>query len=138
MRAGRTPIVGAMLMAATWSGTPRLAAAAGPYDGSRTLLCAVSTVMECDGSGGCERHLPDASNAPRFFKIDVAGQTITAEPNKRTTFRSVSHLEGKLIIQGGEHGRGWSATISEDTGTMAAAVVDNDHTFSIFGACTIP
>ena len=48
------------------------------------------------------------------------------------------HVDGELILQGGENGRGWSATINEDSGRMAAALVDNDYTFSLFGGCTVP
>jgi hypothetical protein len=125
-------------LAATLMGTACLAAAAGPYDGSRPLLCAVATIMECDASGQCERNLPDGVNSPTFFRVDVAAQTITGGPSKRSALRSVTRLDGELILQGGENGRGWSATIDEETGRMAAAIVDNDHTFSLFGACTIP
>lgn len=113
-------------------------AVAGPYDGSRPFLCAVATVMECDGSGQCERHIGDASTVLTFIRIDVAAQTITAGPTRRTALKSVTRLDGQLILHGGENGRGWSATIEEETGRMAAAIVDNDHTFSIFGGCTIP
>jgi hypothetical protein len=113
-------------------------AVAGPYDGSRPFLCAVTTVMECDGSGQCERHIDDASSVPTFIRIDVGAQTVTAGTSRRTTLRSATRLDGQLILQGGENGRGWSATIEEETGRMAAAIVDNDHTFSIFGGCTIP
>ena len=111
--------------------------AAATFDGSRPFLCAVATVMECDASGQCERHLNDGGNALTFIRIDVPGQTITAGA-KKTSVRQVLHVDGDLILQGGENGRGWSATIDEESGRMAAAVVDNDHTFSIFGGCTIP
>jgi hypothetical protein len=113
-------------------------AVAGPYDGSRPFLCAVATVMECDGSGQCERHINDASSVPTFIRIDVGAQTVTAGASRRTTLRSATRLDGQLILQGGENGRGWSATIEEETGRMAAAIVDNDYIFSIFGGCTIP
>ena len=113
-------------------------AVAGPYDGSRPFLCAVATVMECDTSGQCERHINDASGVPTFVRIDVGAQTLTAGPTRRSALRSVTRLDGQLILQGGENGRGWSATIEEETGRMAAAIVDNDHIFSIFGGCTIP
>ena len=136
MRARRTIFAGALLLAA-WMGAAT-AAVAGPYDGSRPLLCAVATIMECDGSGQCERHLPDDANTPRFVRVNVAGQTIVADTNRQSPIRSVSHVDGALILQGGENGRGWSATIHEDTGRMAAAIVENDYTFSIFGACTVP
>jgi hypothetical protein len=135
-RSWRTPTLGVLLLA-TWAGVIGSAAAAGPYDGSRPLLCAVVAAVECDSSGGCERQLPDGENTPRFIRVDVAGQAITSGA-KRSVLRSVAHIDGELILQGGENARGWSATIDEATGRMAVAVVDNDHTFSLFGACTVP
>jgi hypothetical protein len=110
---------------------------AGEFDGSKPFLCAMTTIMECDSSGQCERQTHQASSAPTFLRVDGRSQVLTAGANRRTTFRS-TRLDGRLILQGGENGRGWSATIDEESGQMAAAVVDNDHTFSIFGACTMP
>ena len=112
--------------------------AAGPYDGSKPLLCAVASVMECDDQGKCERHLNDDNDHTiTFLRIDVGAKTVKAG-NRTATVKAVSSIDGALILQGGENGRGWSATIAEDTGRMAAAIVDNDHTFSIFGGCTLP
>lgn len=62
---------------------------------------------------------------------------LTAGANRLTTFRS-QRLDGRLILQGGENGRGWSATINGESGQLAAAVVEDYFTFSIFGACTMP
>jgi len=121
-----------------------VAGAAGPamaanYDGSKPLICAVSTIMECD-AGQCDRYAPPdtPAGAPAFFKIDVPGKVVTASAGRKSPLITNMHINGRLVIQGGENGRGWSATIDEDTGVMSAAVVDEDHTFSLFGACTTP
>jgi hypothetical protein len=119
------------------AGPAGLAAAAGPFDGSRPLLCAVTTVMECDASGQCERQIADGVNSPKFIRVDVAGKTVSGG-SKSSQLKNMSHVDGELVLQGSENGRGWSATIDEESGRMAAAIVDNDYTFSIFGACTIP
>jgi hypothetical protein len=112
---------------------------AGTFDGSQPFLCAVQTVMECDMSGTCERHVDTADETGiTFLRIDVGKGTITAGPTRTSTLRGTTRLDGRLILQGGEQGRGFSANIDEETGRLAAAVVDNDHTFSLFGACTIP
>jgi len=110
---------------------------AGQFDGSKPFLCAMTTIMECDSSGQCERRTHEAASAPMFLRVDVGTQVLTAGPNRKTTFQS-KRLDGRLILQGGENGRGWSATINEESGQLAAAVVDDDFTFSIFGACTMP
>jgi hypothetical protein len=116
---------------------PAGGARAGQFDGSKPFLCAMTTIMECDGSGQCERRTHEASSAPTFLRFDVGTHVLTAGANRRATFRS-QRLDGRLILQGGENGRGWSATINEESGQLAAAVVDDDFTFSIFGACTMP
>ena len=114
------------------------AGAAGPYDGSKPLLCAVANVMECDDQGKCERHLTDDNDhSITFLRIDVGAKTVKAG-NRTATVKAASNIDGQLILQGGESGRGWSATIDETSGRMAAAVVDTDVTFSLFGGCTLP
>ena len=114
------------------------AGAAGPYDGSKPLLCAVANVMECDDQGKCERHLNDDNDhVITFLRIDVGAKTVKAG-NRTATVKAASNIDGQLILQGGENGRGWSATIDETSGRMAAAVVDTDVTFSLFGGCTLP
>ena len=116
---------------------PAAGVRAGQFDGSKPFLCAMTTIMECDGSGRCERRTHEDASAPTFLRFDVGTHVLTAGANRRTTFRS-TRLDGRLILQGGENGRGWSATINEESGLLAAAVVDDDFTFSIFGACTMP
>jgi len=50
----------------------------------------------------------------------------------------VLRLDGRLILQGSENGRSWTATIAEDTGKISMAVADRDHVFAIFGSCIVP
>jgi hypothetical protein len=137
MNAWRKPLVASTLFAAlAW--TAGLAAAAGPFDGSRPFLCAVTTIVECDAAGQCERQIPDGVNTLKFIRVDLAAQAVSADAGKKSQLKSVAHVDGELILQGSENGRGWSATVDEATGRMAAAVIDNEFTFSIFGTCTIP
>ncbi len=136
MHAWTKRFVGSILMTAL-AGTSGLAWA-GPIDGSRPFLCAVTAIMECAATGTCERHIADDPTAPSILKFDVAGQTVTTGTARKSPIKSVTHLDGQLIMQGNENGRGWSATIDEETGGMAVAIVDNDYTFSLFGACTLP
>jgi len=114
-------------------------AVAANFDGTKPLICAITTIQECD-AGQCDRYAPEGSvaGAPSFIKIDVPTKMVTASMGRKSAVNTTLHLNGRLVVQGGEAGRGWSATIDEDTGAMSAAVVDNDHTFSLFGACTTP
>jgi hypothetical protein len=118
--------------------TPALAAG---YDGSTPLLCAINTVMECDGSGECHRHTAaEHPDFPSFIRINVGQRLITdgQQSARKTEIKAVTQLDGRLILHGGENGRGWAATIAHDTGRMSAGVVASDFTFALFGACTTP
>ena len=51
--------------------------------------------------------------------------------------RNIEHLSGNLIIHGGQDGRGWTLTISEQTGKMSATISADGEGFVVFGACTL-
>jgi len=115
--------------------------ASAAMDGTTPLLCSVTTIMECDASGQCEKQNPARHpDFPSLLKINVPGKVITsgAPDSRKTEIKSVAHLDGRLILTGGENGRGWAATIAEDNGRMAAGIVADDFTLAIFGACTAP
>ena len=131
----------ALALAALVLTTLAPAVASAAYDGSTPLLCAVNTVMECDGSGQCQRHpTHGASQFPPFLRVNVPEKVITAvgADGRKTEIKAVTRLDGRLILHGGENGRGWAATINEDTGRMSAGLVAEDFTFALFGACTTP
>lgn len=114
---------------------------AAAVDGSRPFLCAINTIMECDGTGQCQRHMAlEHPDFPSFLRIDVGRRLITDSQNdgRKTEIKATSRLDGRLILHGGENGRAWSATIAEDTGRMSAGVIAEDFTFALFGACTTP
>lgn len=132
LAAGLTALVlTAAAPAATWAA----------LDGSAPVICAISTIMECDGTGECLRHTSfEQPDFPTFLRVNVVERRITdGTANGRSTeIRSAARLDGRLILQGGENGRGWSATIAEATGRMSAGVVADEFTFALFGACTTP
>jgi hypothetical protein len=121
------------------AGPPSTAAAR--VDGSTPMMCSVTTVMECDASGQCERHNPTRHpDFPPFLRINIPARTITmgGADDRKSQIMSTTRLDGRLILHGGENGRGWAATIAEDSGRMAAGVVADDFTFALFGTCTAP
>jgi len=134
-----------LLVLASWLVAPATPAAAQSpaavqsYDGSKPLLCAMMAMWECDGTGQCERRPVESRNLPTFVIVDAVKRTLIGmgpSEERRTKITSSTRLDGRLILQGGDSGRGWSATIAQNTGKMALAVVDHDVTFSVFGACT--
>lgn len=119
-----------------------VSAKAGNFDGSRTLLCALIEVYECVPHEGCEGTTAEAINLPQFLTIDFQKKHIsgtTAEGAvRKTDIERMEHANGRLILQGGEEGRGWSISIHEETGKMVATVSGEEAGFVIFGACTVP
>lgn len=115
--------------------------ASAALDGTTPLLCSVTSMSECDASGQCEKQNPARHpDFPSILKINVPGKVITtaAPDSRKTEIKSVSRIDGRLILTGGENGRGWATTIAEDTGRMAAGIVADDFTLAIFGTCATP
>lgn len=117
-----------------------LSIAAGQFDGSVPLLCAVIQVVECGAGGECYPVQPEVANIPRFLKINFKKKTISAtEDSGRkevTKIKNIEHANGKVVLQGSENGRGWTMVISEETGKMSATVSDDQVGFVVFGAST--
>lgn len=113
-------------------------------DTSETLLCAVTQVNECLDGYGCEAVLPEMVNAPTFIWVDMKKKRITSNQNSDGT-RIVNsvELDGRHVLQGAEAGNpnvedgaGWTLSIEDETGRFAAAIVIQQATVSLFGACT--
>jgi len=129
---------GAMLAAVALCAAPHAAAAAGKFDGSAPLLCVPTDIHECAADAECKRVTADSVNLPQFLRVDVKGSKVHAgEAGRESPFSRVDHLDGTLLLQGGQNGRGWTMTISETTGKMSATITATGEGFVVFGACTL-
>ena len=115
-------------------------AAAADFDGSKDLLCASLRAVDCTSVGECSEGVPDDFNIPQFFTINFRDKAIQAlRPDRtelNTPFESSLGDAGKLILQGIEADRGWTAAVSPETGRVVVAVAGEDVSFSLFAACT--
>lgn len=129
-----------MVLAATGIGVaPYSVGAAGKFDGSVVMLCVPTVVTECGADGECRRGTPGSVNLPEFLKVDLKAMKVHAEGTGRESpIRNVEHLNGTLVIQGGQNGRAWSMTIAEETGRMSSTISTEGEGFIIFGACAVP
>ncbi len=120
--------------------SPISAIAAGPFDGSAPILCAVTQAVECAPDGTCSNEPDPDLNAPQFLWIDVAKNTVrTTRPggeDLNTEASKIVHGDGWLILQGDDNGRGWTANLTESTGQMSVAVSGDGVAFLLFGSCT--
>jgi hypothetical protein len=112
---------------------------AGDFDGSKSLLCAIIEIYDCGAESECEKATPEEVNAPRFFKIDFKQKKIsgTLESGQQRTTQIMGMVrdDGKLILQGVDQGRGWSAVISEVNGKVTLSGTGDQVVFAVFSAC---
>jgi hypothetical protein len=117
------------------------ASAAGKYDGSKPMLCAITAMSECTKDGKCERSVPQAgNNLPTFVRVDVKGGLLTDNDGggRKSQIKASGIVDNQLMLQGVENGKAWSIVIASEGGAFGASVVEDDGLFAIFGNCTLP
>jgi hypothetical protein len=105
---------------------------------STPLLCAPGEPIQCENNGECTRVTIQSTRLPRFIRVDFAAQQLSgvAEGEKViTAIKNRQQLDGMLILQGTENGRGWSMAINEKSGEMTLTVSGDQVGFVVFGAC---
>ena len=116
-----------------------LSVAAGDFDGSKQLLCAITEGIECGPDGECLEVMPEDINIPAFLKINFKEKKISGTRENgeiaSTKIENMVRMDSKLILQGAENGRGWSMVITEATGKMVFSVSGDEVGFVAFGAC---
>jgi hypothetical protein len=124
---------------------PNLAMAA-DFDGSKALICATRSAMECTENDGCQRVSLEDNNVPAFIDVDVAAKMIKDRGNgqseRSSSIAAMKQIDGKLFLQGAEDGRdgvrdglAWSIAIQDDNGRMVLTASGGDVGFVVFGAC---
>jgi hypothetical protein len=107
---------------------------------AKTVLCAVSQVLDCRFEDTCERESPEDIGLPRFFRLDATRNTLSADgADARTApVRHVERVDGRILVQGSQGTRAWSMVITESSGLMSGAIAEPEGTFVISGACLNP
>jgi hypothetical protein len=105
---------------------------------STPLLCAPGEPIQCESDGQCTRVTIQSTRLPRFIHVNFATQQLSgiAEGEKVVTaIKNRQQLDGMLILQGSENGRGWSMAINEKSNEMTLTVAGDQVGFIVFGAC---
>ena len=130
------PLRSAAAIALTALISPAFAA---DFDGAKDLICASQVAIDCTRDGECSDGLPDSFNIPQMFSIGFRSGTIEAtRPDNsqlRTEIKTRTIDAERLILQGFENGRGWTASISQQTGNLVITASGEDVGFIVFGAC---
>ena len=109
--------------------------AASDFDGSKSLICAIVEVLDCDVYNECARVNANAVNLPDIFRMDIKKKEMVGA-DRATKIQHVTHNEEDIILQGtSDYGRAWSVVLSQSTGKYTGAVAANDFGFLIFGSC---
>jgi len=113
------------------------AGAAPPYDGSKPMQCAISTVMVCSDPSVCVRGNASTVNLPPVLNVDVGQKLISGAATGRTIkITSVEREGGRLLLSGSESGGSWNLAVVEDSGAMSSVVLVRNGGFLMFGTCT--
>jgi hypothetical protein len=116
-------------------------AAADRSDGKALMVCAVTAINECTVDGKCGRGAAqEGNNLPTFIRVDVGAKTLSADDgsDRKTEIKASSAVNGQLMLQGIENGKPWNMVIKSGTGRWGGSVVEDDGSFALFGACTLP
>ena len=105
---------------------------------STPFLCAPGEPIQCESDGQCTRVTIQSTRLPRFIRVDFAAQQLSGVAGEEKVVSAVKNrqqLNGMLILQGAENGRGWSMTINEKSNEMTLTVAGDQVGFVVFGAC---
>ena len=115
-----------------------LAATAQAPDWPASIVCALDDATICTPAGCHEADL-DALDVPRLIRLDLERGVMHAvtpqHSGRRSSFKVVERGETKLVLQGYENGRAFSAVLDEP-GTLAISASTEETNFSVFGLCT--
>jgi hypothetical protein len=116
--------------------------AAGPFDGSTPMKCAVETVFVCHDAMTCVRGTAATISFPPVVTVDAEKRIVSGAATGRTArITSVGHGNGRLMLHGEEVqtlGNAWNLVISETSGVMTAAVLSRAGASLLFGTCSAP
>jgi hypothetical protein len=116
--------------------------AAGPYDGSKPMKCAIETVFVCHDAMTCIRGTAATISFPPVVTVDVEKRVISGAATGRTArITSVGHGNGRMMLHGEEVqtlGNAWNLVVTETSGAMTAAVLSRIGASLLFGTCSAP
>lgn len=111
-------------------------AMAADFDGSKKLICAPVSAMDCaDGVGECVSGTPQELGAPSFLRIDFEKSEV-AGTHRTTPIRQLDKSATQLLLQGIEGGLGWTIAIDSEDGGMHATMAGEDGAIVLSGSCT--
>lgn len=112
-----------------------LPALAADFDGSKPLMCATVSVVDCERGYACSNGLAEDFGAPAFLRLDFA-QKLVITPRVRAPILVQEQSEKQVLLQGKDGTNGWTLALEKATGTMTASITDRTGVYVLFGNCT--
>ncbi len=121
-------------------------ASSGDFDGSKPLSGVTGKIIEINQYKIIDDVDPDTVGLPKKFLIDFNSKTLRPSKDslvRRTiTFKSLVHIENKMIMQGVDEGvegvddgLAWSLTISKKNGNAILSAAGDGVAYVVFGVC---
>jgi hypothetical protein len=106
-------------------------------DGSAPLRCALAEAAECDEAAQCSDVTLAEVELPELWRVDFAARQLASSDGQRTSpIAAVETLDGALVLQGHQNGRGWTLVIERATGHLSGAIAGPDGAFVLAGGCS--
>jgi hypothetical protein len=127
----------ATLVVLTFFLLPGFAAQAEGLDATKELRCALAEAAECDEAARCSEVTVADIDLPELVHVDFAGKLLTSPDRQRTSpIGAVEVLDGVLVLQGHQDGRGWTMVVERATGHLSATVAGAEGVFVLAGGCS--
>jgi hypothetical protein len=117
-----------------------VAPAGAAIDWSQPVICAAQHTANCSLGSDC-RSAEAGGELPVFLRIDLAERRIIplgsgGMGTKPHPIQVLEQAGRRLILQGVENGRGWTAVVDRVSGQMVTSASDGSSGFLVFSACT--
>ena len=122
-----------VLLGLSFLAVPALAA---DFDGSKLLLCATQTALDCSRGDDCASGLPEEIGAPTFMRIDLAKKAVIG-PYTTSDILLQDKSDKQLLLQGREAGFGWTIVVDQQSGELTATLANRNGAYVLYGACTV-
>jgi hypothetical protein len=111
------------------------AVSASDFDGSKDLICAPVSVMECLRGEECLAGLPEDIDAPAFMRFDFKKKLVIG-PKVAAEILLQDKTAERLMLQGREAGFGWTIVIGARLGDMTVSLTTLNSAVVMYGSCT--
>ena len=111
-------------------------AMAADFDGSKPLLCATQSALDCSRGDDCAAGLPEEIGAPTFMRLDLAKKAVIG-PNTTSDILLLDKSDKQLLLQGKEAGFGWTIVVDQESGELTVSLTNRIGVYVLYGACTV-